>query len=226
LYFSQHGLKDKHHLEVLYNWTTLNEKKLVCRNDRERLGLQDKVVFFYGGNIGIAQDMDNIVRLAAELCDYPEIHFLVVGSGSEVSRLRANIREWGLSNISVHPPVAQDQYLGMLSQFDVGLISLKHDLKTHNFPGKMLGYMYFSKPILASINPGNDLKQILEESQAGFVCMGGEDKLFRTYALRLAGDGELRKEMGRNARAVLEENFCVTRAASQILSHVKGLSSC
>lgn len=226
LYFSQHGLKDKHHLEVLYNWTTLNEKKLVRRNDRERLGLQDKVVFFYGGNIGIAQDMDNIVRLAAELCDYPEIYFLVVGSGSEVPRLRANIRERGLSNISIHPPVAQDHYLGMLSQFDVGLISLKHDLKTHNFPGKMLGYMYFSMPILASINPGNDLKQTLEEFQAGFVCMSGEGELFRTCALRLAEDADLRRRMGQNARAVLENFFCVTHAASQILSHVKGLSSC
>lgn len=225
-YFEKNGLKAKHNVEVLYNWTTLNEKKVVCRNDRERLGLKDKVVFFYGGNIGIAQDVDNIVRLAAEVRNHPEIYFLLVGSGSEVPHLRANIQEWGLSNISIHPPVAQDHYLGMLSQFDVGLISLKHDLKTHNFPGKMLGYMYCSMPILAGINPGNDLNQLLEESQAGFVCMSGEDELFRTYALQLAEDADLRRRMGQNARTVLEKNFCVTSAASQILSHVKGLSTC
>ena len=58
---------------------------------RKRLGLQGKVVFFYGGNIGIAQDMDNIVRLAVNLQNEPDAYFLLVGEGSEVPRLRAEI---------------------------------------------------------------------------------------------------------------------------------------
>lgn len=218
-YFSRDGFEDKYHLEVLYNWTTLKEKNIALRDDRRRLGLQDKVVFFYGGNIGIAQDIDNIVQLAAGVREHPEIHFLLVGSGSEVPRLRANIREWGLSNISIHPPVAQDQYLGMLSQFDIGLISLDRQLKTHNFPGKMLGYMYFSMPILACINPGNDLKDLLESSQAGFACIGRQQRQLRAYALKLAGDADLRRRMGQNGRKLLEDKFCVTKTVSQILSH-------
>ena len=59
------------------------------------------------------------------------------------------------------------EYLSMLSEFDVGLISLDYGLKTQNFPGKMLGYMYYSTPMLASINPGNDLKVILEDTRSG-----------------------------------------------------------
>jgi hypothetical protein len=107
----------------------------------------------------------------------------------------------------------------MLSQFDIGLISLDRQLKTHNFPGKMLGYMYFSMPILACINPGNDLKQILEESNAGFICLAGEHSVFCNYAKQLAADADLRKKMGNNARAVLEKTFSVSRIVSQILSH-------
>lgn len=217
-YFSEHGLVDKCRLEVLYNWTVVNGEKVVLRNDRERLGLRDKVVFFYGGNIGIAQDMDNIVHLAANLRDHSDIHFLLVGDGSEVPRLKGKIKESRLSNISVHPAVPQNQYLGMVSQFDVGLISLNRNLKTHNFPGKMLGYMYFSMPILASINHGNDLKQILEESQAGLVCLNGEHDQLRDYALRLARDVRLRRQMGHNARTLLEKTFCVRRAAEGIVN--------
>ncbi|MBC8487504.1 MAG: glycosyltransferase family 4 protein [Bacteroidetes bacterium] len=218
-YFSEHGLADKYNLEVLYNWTTANEKKIIQRNDRENLGLKNKVVLFYGGNIGVAQDMDNIVRLADNMRENSQAHFLLVGDGSEVPRLKDMIKEKQISNITIHPAVAQDEYLGMLSQFDIGLISLDRQLKTHNFPGKMLGYMYFSMPILACINPGNDLKQIIEESNAGFVCLAGEHSVFCDYAERLVADVDLRQKMGNNARTVLEKTFSVKRAVSQILSH-------
>ena len=63
----------------------------------------------------------------------------------------------------------------MLREFDVGLISLDRGLKTQNFPGKLLGYLYFAMPVLASINPGNDLRLVLEESGAGLVCENGSD---------------------------------------------------
>ena len=218
-YFSEHGFADKYNFEVLYNWTTTNEKKILRGNYRQKLGLQDKVVFFYGGNIGVAQDMDNIVRLAENMRDNSLVHFLLVGEGSEVPRLKTMIKEKKMSNITIHPAVSQQEYLGMLSQFDIGLISLDHQLKTHNFPGKMLGYMYFSMPILACINPGNDLKQIIEESNAGFICLAGEHRVFCDYAERLVADADLRRKMGNNARTVLEKTFSVSRAVSQILSH-------
>ena len=224
-YFSEYGFADKYNLEVLYNWTTANEKKIIRRNDRQKLGLQDKVVLFYGGNIGVAQDMDNIIRLAENMCDNSQAHFLLVGDGSEVPRLKAMIKEKHMSNITIHPAVAQQEYLGMLSQFDIGLISLDRQLKTHNFPGKMLGYMYFSMPILACINPGNDLKQIIEEANAGFVCLAGEHDVFHEYARQLVTDADLRKEMGNNARAVLDKTFSVSKAVSQILSHKESFFS-
>ncbi len=218
-YFSEHGLNEKYRLEVLYNWTTLTEDGLQPGAFRKRMGLEGKVVFFYGGNIGVAQDMDNIIRLADNLRDEPDAFFLLVGDGSEVPRLKSAIVSKGLANIAIHGAVGQRDYLSMLSEFDVGLISLNRNLKTQNFPGKMLGYMYHSMPILASINPGNDLKEILEDKQAGLVCLNGEDNLFAEYARRLLKDEEYRRFLGRNARSLLESTFSVSRAAGQILSH-------
>jgi glycosyltransferase involved in cell wall biosynthesis len=219
LYFRENGLDKKYHLEVLYNWTALEERSILPGDHRKRLGLQGKVVFFYGGNIGIAQDMDNIVRLAVNLQKEPDAYFLLVGEGSEVPRLRAEIASKGLINIAIHPAVGQREYLSMLSEFDVGLISLDHGLKTQNFPGKMLGYMYYSMPMLASINPGNDLKVILEDNEAGLVCINKDDETFAAFARRLLADEALRLRMGRNARALLESTFSVSGAARQILAH-------
>ena len=153
------------------------------------------------------------------MSDNPNAHFLLVGEGSEVPRLKTIIKKKQMSNITIHPAVTQEKYLGMLSQFDIGLISLDRQLKTHNFPGKMLGYMYFSMPILACINPGNDLKHIIEDSNAGLTCLAGEHNVFHEYAKRLVANPGLRREMGNNARAVLDKTFSVSRAVSQILSH-------
>jgi glycosyltransferase involved in cell wall biosynthesis len=220
-YFEENGLDKKYHLEVLFNWTALVEENIQPGACRERLGLQGKVVFFYGGNIGVAQDMDNIIRLAKNLRGEESAYFLLVGDGSEVPRLRADIASKGLTNIAIHNAVGQKEYLSMLSEFDVGLISLARGLRTQNFPGKMLGYMYHSMPILASVNPGNDLKEILEDQQAGLVCMNGEDELFAAHARRLVRDENYSRQLGKNSRTLLENSFSVSRAAGQILAHFR-----
>jgi glycosyltransferase involved in cell wall biosynthesis len=218
-YFVKDGLEKKYRLEVLYNWTTLDEINIPYSNYREQFGLKGKVVFLYGGNIGIAQDMDNIIRLAESLLDEPTAYFLLVGGGSEVERLREIIKRKNLTNITVHAAVDTQRYLAMLSEFDVGLISLDCKFKTQNYPGKMLGYMYYSMPILASINPGNDLKETLEEKLAGLVSINGNDAQFRDNALQLIRDRNLRHQLGLNARSLLESTFSVSRAAKQILGH-------
>lgn len=218
-YFSEDVALANHKTEVLYNWTTLEEESIPHSHYREKFGLKEKVVFFYGGNIGVAQDINNIVRLAENIQNEPKARFLLVGNGSEFERLKLMISEKNLSNMIIHEAVDQERYLAMLSEFDIGLISLDQKLRTQNFPGKMLGYMYHSLPILASINPGNDLKEILEKNEAGLVSINGEDQIFHDNALRLLQDESLRRHMGGNARSLLEDTFSVSKAAGQILSH-------
>lgn len=220
-YFSDRGLDRRYRLEVLYNWAAETGARPSVGAWRARLGLADKVVFFYGGNIGVAQDMDNILRLAKRLRDEPRAHFLLVGDGTEVSRLRVLIAKQRLDNVTLHPPVGQEDFLNMLNEFDVGLLSLDKGFKTQNFPGKMLSYMNLIKPILASLNPGNDLSDLLERHEAGLTCMNGDDDRFEVQARRLLADGELRARLGRNARTLLQNRFSVKSAANQILSHVR-----
>lgn len=221
-YFEERGWAGRYRLEVLYNWATLNEEGLSPTDYRTRWGLEDKIVFFFGGNLGVARDLAGLVRLARAFRDDGAVYFQLVGDGAERQMLESLILENKLDNISIRPPVGQWDYLGMLHEFDVGLISLDRSLKTQNFPGKMFGYLYASMPILASVNPGNDLKTILEEHDAGLVFINGEDDKLLEGARRLARDGELRERLGRNGRALLERRFSVARAAQRILAHASG----
>jgi O26-antigen biosynthesis N-acetyl-L-fucosamine transferase len=218
-YFSRELPDKPYRLEVLYNWTTLDNETKRHSDFRAQLGLQERVVFFYGGNIGVAQDMDNILRLARAQQSNQHAYFLLVGDGSEVERLKAIIAAEQLNNIKLLPALAQATYQAMLSEFDVGLISLDRRLRTQNCPGKILGYMQYSMPILGSFNPGNDISNLLEAHQAGLCYLNGDDELLNAAASKLTTDPALRQRIGRNARHLLERQFTVTGTARQILEH-------
>ena len=217
-YFKDPAWVGQYTLEVLWHWSPEKHRGLPRTRLREELGLTGKTVFFYGGNIGIGQDMDNVLRLAEALSDRRQAHFLIIGDGSDIARVRQETEARALGNVSFHPPLDQPTYLAALSEFDIGVITLAPWLKTQNFPGKMLGYMYFAIPTLASINPGNDLKQVIEEHQVGFVSLNPDDAAFRDNALRLLDDPELRRRLGANGRGLLERSYSTERAATQILA--------
>jgi O26-antigen biosynthesis N-acetyl-L-fucosamine transferase len=220
-YFARAFPGKQFHLKVLYNWTAVHEQDLPPTNWRVKAGLENKFVFVYGGNIGVAQDMDNLLRLAAGLARREDIHLLLVGSGTEVARLKSSITARGLRNIQVLPAVSQNEYLSMISECNAGLVSLDARLKTHNIPGKLLSYLYWGLPVLASVNPGNDLFDILNRNRAGFCFANGDHENFMTAAQQLADDPDLRSDMGWNARRLLEQTFSVQLAADQILEHLQ-----
>lgn len=200
-------------LEVLYNWTSLTPPAPAREDYRKLWGLEGKTVFFYGGNIGVAQDVDNLLRLAAALESDPRAAVLLVGEGSELPRLKALRRP----NLLAKDAVSQEEYAGMVGQFDVGLISLDRQLKTQNFPGKMLSYLLAGLPVLASVNPGNDLKAMMEKAGAGLVTENGDDAGFAANARALL-DPARRREMGARGRAWLASAFSVEAAARQLLA--------
>lgn len=202
--------------EVLYNWAS----NLVVKSSssyRDKLGLNDKVVFFYGGNIGHAQDMMNIIRLAKNMKEEQEACFVLVGNGDEVDLVKESIEKESLSNVTLLPSVNQDEFKQMLAEFDVGLFTLHKGHTTHNFPGKLLGYMVQELPILGSINKNNDLKDVVESANAGLITVNGEDELFYENGKKFL-DNDYRKRIGKNANMLLKEKFSVEAAAKQIVN--------
>lgn len=225
LEFFRANRKNTEKFEVLYNWAKITTPKLPADTFRKQLKLEDKIVFFYGGNIGHAQNMYNLVSLAIRLKENTKAHFLFVGKGDEVDLILAEKEKHQLNNITYLPSVDQETYFNMLNEFDIGLFSLHPGHKTHNFPGKLLGYMEFSKPILGSVNAGNDLKEIVNKAEAGFIYDSGEDESLYNAAILLIESEKFRKDIGLNARNLLIKQFSVEQACSQIIDRLKNQSN-
>lgn len=204
-------------VELLRNWArTDTAPPPADRSLRRKLGLESKTVFLYGGNIGVAQDMDNILRLAHRMEGMSDVHFLLIGAGSEVDRIQALVAAGKARNVTILPPAGQDDYLALAAQFDVGLISLDRRLRSFSTTGKLLGYLQCGLPVLASVNPDNELMELLTASGAGLCSWNGDDEEFFQNAVRLRS-ASVRMEIASRSRALLETEFSVQAAADRIL---------
>lgn len=218
-YFEREFPEKNYKVEVLSNWMSLEADVAKKGGHRQRLGLDGKIVFFYGGNMGVAQGMESVVELMRAMRSDDRVRFLLVGEGSEVPTIRSIAEREGLENLMLLPPVDQHTYLSMLSEADVGVVSLAFNLTTHNVPSKALPYMYFSLPILASLNPGNDLLRVINATESGCSFDSRDRTGLADAARRLVADAELRRRMGANARRLLEARFSARAAADQITRH-------
>jgi glycosyltransferase involved in cell wall biosynthesis len=204
-------------LKVLMNWSAQSPYVTKEGFDKYRLHRElkipnDKVILFYGGNIGHAQDMANIVRLAKRLNLCEKAHLLLIGQGDAYEMVHEAINQYQLENLTLMPSVPQDKYREYLASADIGLFSLSKTHTTHNFPGKLLGYMVERMPILGSVNLGNDVASIMLDSKSGLVSFNGDDDQLLADALSLIENEALRKEMGLNAYALLKNTFSVNKA--------------
>lgn len=212
-------LKNTH---VLFNWAAITPFGYIDQVDsiRKQLALEDKIIFFYGGNIGHAQDMKNLMKLAKGLKEQSAAHFLFIGQGDEVELITRLASEWDLDNVTILPSITQFEFKRVLAEVDVGLFSLAKNHTAHNFPGKILGYMVESLPILGSVNPYNDLQEIINGADAGRVFVNGEDEALLAEAKRLLEDSKLRTRQGNSAFQLLNNKFSVEAAAKLIFKHL------
>ena len=65
--------------------------------------------------------------------------------------------------------VSQEELQYLLNKSDLGIVNLDKKHTTHNVPGKSLNYLANGLPIIASLNPGNDFIEIINENGIGYA---------------------------------------------------------
>jgi len=206
-------------IEVLYNFKKSYLSNVPKSNIREKLKLKDKVIFVFGGNLGFAQDIDNLLRLIDSFRNEDKFHFLFVGEGTEFQLIDQWIKENKAKNITLLPAVSDHEYQSILKVCDVGVISLRRSFKTDNFPNKIMNYMEYKLPILASINPNNELSDLINEYEVGLVSENGDDERLKNNTLKLLENPRLRSEMGSKGAILLKKQFNANSAVKKILSN-------
>lgn len=168
-YFKKWKNKSGRDIEVLQNWLA-DVPVSSCSIQISETILAGRKIFVYAGNMGVAQNVGILLDLAQRLQSREDIGFLFVGRGRDAEMLCNDAHSRGLNNVLFHDEIHPDEIPGLYSQCSVGLIALDVRHKSHNIPGKFLTYMQSGLPVLANINPGNDLAGIIRSEKIGRVC--------------------------------------------------------
>jgi lipopolysaccharide/colanic/teichoic acid biosynthesis glycosyltransferase len=173
---------------------------------RAALGLTDEFVVTYAGALGLANDIDTILRAAARLAEHSPIHFLLVGDGKERARLESLARELNVTNVTfvgARPKLEMPEWL---AASDVCVATLKDiAMFRTTYPNKVFDYMAAGRPTVLAID--GVIRQVVETARAGVFVPPGDDAALAETVLALSADRQPVIEMGRRARAYVVEHF-------------------
>jgi len=216
VYFEQWLAGNNGRVEVLQNWLS-DAGVSNCSIRIAETALAGKKIFVYAGNMGVAQGMDTILAFVQAMSGKPDVGFVFVGRGSDSERLRAEAFGRKLNNVLFFDEIDPDEIPGLYQQCHVGIVALDVRHKTHNIPGKFISYMQASLPVLAMINPGNDLEQIIVSNDVGVVSIQADTDVLTDKASQLLSRLESNNELPGRCRSLYEQLFAPEIAVSQIV---------
>ena len=212
----------KSKVELLWTWSGPGELKKACSINLRKTNITGRVNFVYAGNMGVAQGMNILIDLAERLHNRVDIGFLFVGRGSYVKILQADAKARGLSNVEFFDEIDSTEIPSLYAQCHIGIVALDSRHKSHNIPGKFLSYMQAGLPVLASINPGNDLEKIILSEKVGQVSSDYSVDTLQRLAINmvneLSGDAENNQALSERCKALSSKLFSSEVAVKQIIS--------
>lgn len=163
----------------------------------------------FAGNIGEAQDFDNIIETARILkAKSNNIHFIILGNGRKKEFVTNKVKEYKLENtfhlLGSFPVEDMPHFFACA---DALLVALK-DKKIFSLtiPSKVQSYLACGKPIIGGLS-GEGAK-IINKSESGFTSVPGDSIKMAENILTLYNMAKSQRvKMGKNARKYFEENF-------------------
>jgi colanic acid biosynthesis glycosyl transferase WcaI len=90
---------------------------------------------------------------------------------------------------------------------DVSLVTSRKGLSTDSVPSKTFAIMASGRPIIAMMDEGCEVWNLVQESQGGICVPPERPDLLADAILRLYNDENERRRMGKNGRRYVEKNF-------------------
>ncbi|MBR5920594.1 MAG: glycosyltransferase family 4 protein [Bacteroidales bacterium] len=240
-------------IEVIYNWVDQNAVVEIPREQNKLFDMygldRSKFYITYNGNIGLTQNMEMLAEVAREFEQEgrDDIHFVLTGNGAYWDTLVAKLRGMReerrvkapdgteaitFGNITLLPFQPYEDIAHVFSLGDTSLVISKPGVGENSVPSKTWSIMSASRPVLANFDE-NELKEIVDGTSAssttgkpcGIFTKAGDKTAFKEAILKLYGDRELCKEMGRNGRQFVMDNLTKEVGTQKYVDVIKSVVS-
>ena len=177
----------------------------------------DKPVFIYGGNLGIPQGIDYLVKCLDANKKRTDCYFVVVGSGTHYGLISEWYSKNQNHNVKLMQALPKSEYDTLVRTCDVGMIFLDHRFTIPNYPSRLLSYLEYKMPVVCATDVNTDIGKIAEENGYGYWCESVKPEDFTALVDKvLASD---MKVMGVKGYEFLKQNYLVEHTYNAIMRH-------
>ncbi|MDA3886895.1 MAG: glycosyltransferase family 4 protein [Candidatus Delongbacteria bacterium] len=165
---------------------------------------RSKIVIGWIGSPVTTKYVQDISEVLIELQNkYSNIEFHLIGAKKfELKNVNIQFLDW-----------SEETEIKLLSDFDIGIMPLTDDKWSKGKGGlKILQYFAMSLPVVCS--PIGINNQLISQGKNGFGAKSAEDWI--EYLDILINNEDLRKEMGKNGRKIIEEKYDLKKASGYL----------
>lgn len=218
---------DENKINYFPNWA----EDIFIQNNVKKIDLSsygipsNNLIIMFAGNIGAAQDVDNLVK-AIEITSKQKLKicWVFIGEGRKSEWMKNEIRKLELTDkvffLGQHPIEHMPSFF---ASADVMLVSLKDSpIFRLTAPAKIQAYMASAKPILAMIN--GEGADIIKEANCGLTCNAGDIITLASNAIKLAQmDSRQRIQLGENGIRFYNKHFTKPKIIEQLINYMENL---
>lgn len=186
--------------------------------------IPDGFIVMFAGNIGEAQDIDNILKAALETQDEKSIKWIFVGSGRKKKWLEEQILKHNLSGtVTLLGRYPLEEMPNFYVHADMLLVSLKdEEIFNLTVPAKIQSYMAFGKPVAAMLN--GEGASVIHDAKCGFAVAAGDYlSLVQSIYAAKSLEKNVLQEMGENGKRFYEANFSKDIIVSDLITNLQSL---
>ncbi|MCF8267384.1 MAG: glycosyltransferase family 4 protein [Ignavibacteriales bacterium] len=163
--------------DIIRLWSGFGNVGRVERKNNEwakKLGIQDKFVIQYAGNIGHAHNVEVMLEIAEKLKNDNEILFQIIGWGERFSVIENKIRQKNYPNVMMLPMQPIDVVNQSLSAANLSVILLEEKVADVSLPSKIYNLQNLGIPLLCFAPPSSELNTHLNEFKNGVRFLESE----------------------------------------------------
>lgn len=197
-------------VKIVENWADTTSIVPMVKSENSilrELGIKDKIVFQFAGNLGRVQGLMELCHIIKEIHN-PLVHFIFIGEGALKKEMLQFIDTYQLKNVSMLGSFSRSHQQEFLNAADIGIVSLQAGMAGLGVPSKSYNILAAGKPILFIGNANSEISLMVNEHNVGWSYDVHESAALLDFFNTISADDITQlTERGRNARALAVTNY-------------------
>lgn len=166
---------------------------------RRELGLDDRLVVMYAGNVGYSQSLNMMIDVARTR---PDVAFVINGQGS--ARPELELAAASVPNVIFADFQPAERLAEVLATADVHVVPLRSGLGRVSVPSKVYSILAAGRPVVAAVDADTEVPRLVRAADCGIVVDPDRPEAFGAAIDALLADDDSRRAMGERARRHVE----------------------